>query len=85
MERNAVGTKERATLWINPPLASPPAETTGFSFTSHDSDFTAWSDLKLLRLGAGHKEHDTPGTSWLVDEIRIGWTHAAVTPHKKAR
>jgi serine/threonine protein kinase len=85
MERNAVGTKERATLWINPPLASPPAETTGFSFTSHDSDFTAWSDLKLLRLGAGHKERDAPGTSWLVDEIRIGWTHAAVTPHKKAR
>ena len=85
MERNAEGTKERATLWINPPLASPPAENTGFSFTSHDSDLTAWSDLKLLRLGAGHKERDAPGTSWLVDEIRIGWTRAAVTPHKKAR
>ena len=84
MERNAEGTKERATLWINPPLASPPAETTGFSFTSHDSDLTAWSDLKVLRLGAGQKELDAPGTSWLVDEIRIGWTHAAVTPHKKA-
>ena len=84
MERNAEGAKERATLWINPPLASPPAETTGFSFTAHDSDLTAWSDLKVLRLGAGQKELDAPGTSWLVDEIRIGWTHAAVTPHKKA-
>ncbi len=84
MDRNAEGTKERATLWINPPLASPPAETTGFSFTSHASDLTAWSDLKVLRLGAGQKELDAPGTSWLVDEIRIGWTHAAVTPHKKA-
>jgi serine/threonine protein kinase len=84
MERNAEGAKERATLWINPPLASPPAENTGFSFTSYDSDLTAWSDLKILRLGAGHKERDAPGTSWLVDEIRIGWTRAAVTPHKKA-
>ncbi len=85
LERNADGAKERATLWVNPPLATPPAENTGFSFISHDSDLTAWSDLKLLRLGAGEKQGASPGTSWLVDEIRIGWTRAAVTPHKKTR
>ena len=81
LERDAEGSKERATLWVNPPLASPPAGDTGFAFTSHDSDLTKWSDLKQLRLGAGQRERLVPGTSWLVDEIRIGWTREAVTPH----
>lgn len=79
-ELDAVGLNERATLWVNPPLSRDPDESAGVSFTSVHSDLRRWSDLRQIRLGAGHGGHNLASSSWIVDEIRLGWTRASVTP-----
>lgn len=79
-ELDAVGTNERATLWVNPPLTREPDESAGVAFTSQKSDVRRWSDLRQIRLGAGHGGQNLASSSWIVDEIRIGWSRAAVTP-----
>lgn len=80
LELDAEGPNERTTLWINPPLTRPPDESDGFAFTSYQSNLTQWNELRQIRLGAGYGSGTLRGTAWTVDEIRLGWTRAAVTP-----
>ncbi|MDB6069321.1 MAG: pknB 20 [Verrucomicrobiales bacterium] len=82
-QRNAESVHEKTTLWINPPLSRDPVESEGVSFVSAASDLDQWSQLQHLRLGAGHGGPASPESSsaWIIDEIRLGWTRAAVTPH----
>ncbi|MEI6537283.1 MAG: hypothetical protein WCN98_18215, partial [Verrucomicrobiaceae bacterium] len=54
IELNAVDTRERYTLWVNPRLDLAPDPAEGFSFVSTDSDFAAWINITELRLGAGN-------------------------------
>lgn len=80
-QRDAEQEREKATLWINPALSRDPVESAGFSFVSTGSDIGAWSQIQHLRLGAGHGGGGSPSSAWIVDEIRLGWTRADVTPH----
>lgn len=80
------GEADRYTFWVNPPLGEAPAAASGWSFVSADSegtpasDFTAWSDLIAVRIGAGTASGGAPAASWLVDEIRVGSTWLDVLP-----
>lgn len=82
IELNAVGINERFTLWVNPRLDAEPSSGTGVSFVSSNSNFASWSDLTQLRLAAGHTTSGTaPGSSWQLDDIRVGTTAADVMPY----
>lgn len=70
---------ERFTLWVNPRLDQPPPATAP-SFTSAFSNVNHWSDLSKLRIGAGVSDQPDLCTGFLVDEIRLGTSAAAVMP-----
>jgi hypothetical protein len=80
-----IGNLERYSLWINPLLDRAPAEESGFTFTSQDSDINAWSDLNVIRIAAGFGTPPSQLSSLgLIDEVRIGDTWADVMPHEPA-
>ena len=70
---------ERFTLWVNPRLDQTPPATT-LSITSTFSNLKQWSDLGKLRIGAGVSDQPGLSTGFLIDEIRLGTTAAAVMP-----
>ena len=81
----AQGNLERATLWINPRLATAPPEAAGFSYLSKKSDLASFDQIKRIRLGVGRRAATTQASGFVVDEIRLGPTWGSVMPHLRAK
>ena len=81
MEANVDGGHyERYTLWVNPLLGQPPAESAGFTFTSMHSNVERWTQLTKMRLGAGFGTGPMQSSGFIVDEIRLGVSASIVMP-----
>jgi hypothetical protein len=64
---------------VNPRLDQPPPADAP-SFTSAFSNLNHWSELVKLRIGAGVSDQPDLCSGFLIDEIRVGTSAAAVMP-----